>query len=379
MPMNLEKYFKKISDDGQPTGPLDTLIQRTLAVVSPFYATGAVATRLLYSTGLRHQATLPVPVISVGNITLGGTGKSPFCLWLLEMLRGKGYKPGIVARGYGREDEDRLVLVHDGKRLRSNTREGGDEPVLLARSLGDVPVAACSDRHRAARLLIRKLGCDVIVLDDGFQHHRLARHGDIVLVDSTRPLSRLEVFPRGSLREPSGGLSRAHLIVLTRWNQATRQRQIVGEVQAKAPGVPVVRTQMVVKDVLRAQSGEAIPIDDMKGKRAIVLCGVGNPKSVRKTITELGVRVVRMKSFPDHATIPAGFLTACDALRRRAKADYIIITEKDAVKLMDGPSLPPEVITVRIKVEFLSEREESLAMRLVDARIRSSGRRHLLE
>lgn len=377
--MKLEKYFKKIADDGRPSGTLDTFVQRTLGVIAPFYAGGAVATRLLYSTGLRHQATLPVPVISVGNITMGGTGKTPFCIWLLESLRARGYKPGIVTRGYGRIDEDRLVLVHDGRRLRSNTREGGDEPVMMAANLGNTPVAACSDRHRAARLLIRKLRCDVILLDDGFQHHRLARHGDIVLVDSTQPLSRLEVFPRGSLREPASGLGRAHLIVMTRWNREGKSRATLGEVQSMAPGVPVVRTQMTVRDVVRVESGEAVPESDLQGKRVIVLCGVGNPKSVRDTVTGLGMRVVRMKALPDHAVIPPGFMAACDSLRRRVKADHIIVTEKDAVKLREGDDVPSETLAVRIGVEFLSQREERQTMRLVDARIRAGGRRHLLE
>lgn len=371
--MAFERFFRKIADEGEADSPLESAAQGILGAAAPFYAGGSVITRLLYSTGLRERGRLPVPVLSVGNITMGGTGKTPFCLWLIEWLRAQGRRPAVVSRGYGREDEDRLVLVHDGKRLRAGTRQAGDEPVLIAKTLGNVPVAACSDRHRAARALIRRFDCDVIVLDDGFQHHRLDRNGDIALVDTTRRLSGLKVFPRGTLREPASGLSRAHLIVMTRWQQAEDPGAVRREVRIAAPGVPVVRTKMSIDSVVRLSDGGDLDPEAMKGKKAIVVCGVGNPVSVRRTVEELGVRVVMMRQFSDHARIPRGFLAACDNKRRKAGADVIIVTEKDAVKLLEDTRPSPEVLALRIRVDFLTKKEEALAGRVLSARLTSGG------
>lgn len=376
--MGLDRFFEKIADGNEAESPLESAAQGLLGAASPLYAGGAIVNRLLYSAGLRERHRLPVPTLSVGNITMGGTGKTPFCHWLVSLLRAGGRRPGIVSRGYGREDEDRLVLVHDGRRLRAGTRRAGDEPVLLARSLGDVPIAVCSDRRRAAMGLIRRFDCDVIVLDDGFQHHRLDRSGDIVLVDTTCPLSGLKVFPRGTLREPVSALSRAHLIVMTRWQQAEDPGAVRREVRRAAPGVPVVRTRMDVDSIVKIADGEDVPAESLRGRKAIVVCGVGNPVSVRRTVEELGVRVVRMRRFLDHARIPRNFLEACDSKRRKIGADYIIVTEKDAVKLVEDTRPCPEVLALRIKVQFLTRKEEALAGRVLKARLTAGGLRGFL-
>lgn len=376
--MNFEKYFRKLADDGEPVGTLDLVAQRTLGVLSPLYASGAVISRILYGTGLREQKKLPVPVLSIGNITMGGTGKTPFAKELVGRLERMGYKPGLVARGYGREDEDRLVVVHDGKRLRTDTTQGGDEPVLLARSLGHTPIAVCSDRFRAGMVLIRKFGCDAIILDDGFQHHRLDRQGDVVLVDTMRLPSRLSVFPRGSLREPVGGLSRAHLIVLTRWDQADRPKATYREVQSHAPGVPIVRTRMVLYGAVRVGTSESIPLDQLKGMKVIALCGVGNPESFRKSLGEAGAKVIKMKTLPDHGKFPQRLLENCERLREKKRADAVIVTEKDAVKIQEGDQIPGSLLALKVRVEFLSSREEDLAHRIIQARLRAGGTRRLL-
>jgi tetraacyldisaccharide 4'-kinase len=369
--MGITDIFQRIADDSRPEGPGDSIAQRAAGLFAPVYTAGAYLNRTLHEFGVLGREELPAPVISVGNITLGGTGKTPFCHWLIDFLRAEGRRPAILTRGYGRSDESRLLVVHDGKRLVAGTRVAGDEPVLLARALRDVPVIACSSRAAAGRLALERFEVDTLVLDDGFQHHRLARNGDIVLVDCTKPLSRLELFPRGTLREPVSTLQRAHLIVLTRWQQAPEPERILREVKRAAPGVPIARSRMAVSAALRLSDRQPVRREELRGRRAVLLCAVGNPESVRKSAAELGLQVVGMKTFPDHAPITKAQLLHYDSVRLRKKADVLLVTEKDAVKLVELGNLPPEIIAVRARVEMLQDRDRELAEKVIRGRLKA--------
>jgi len=377
--MGLADLFSRIADDRRAGNALESAAQTLAGAASPVYTVGAMLNRLLHDTGILSRERLDAPVASIGNITLGGTGKTPFCLWLCDFLRREGYRPAVLTRGYGRADEDALIVVHDGRRLRASTREAGDEPVLLARALGDVPVVACASRHQGGLHALKRLRADALVLDDGFQHHRLHRNLDVVLVDSTQPLHRLRLFPRGSLREPVSTLSRAQLIVLTRWHQARgTRRQVLRAVRAAAPGVPVVRTRLAITGAIRLADRKAVDLESLKGKSAVILCAVGNPSSVRRSAEETGLRVLGMKPLKDHARISKSTLLRYDSYRLQKGADYLVVTEKDAVKLLELGSLPDEVLVLRARIEMLSAEEQETAERLIRARMSTRETKGLL-
>ena len=375
----LSRFFARIADDAAPGGPAGSLAQATLSVASPFYAVGAAINRLLHDAGIQQRESLPTIVLSVGNITVGGTGKSPFCAWLVEWLRAEGKRPAVLTRGYGRADESRLVVVHNGSRLLARTTDGGDEPVMLARMLGDVPVVACADRARGGRYALKKFEIDTLVLDDGFQHHDLARQGDILLVDSTRPISSLRLLPRGTLRELPGVLSRAHLIVMTRWNQASSPKRTLREVMHHAPGVPVARMSLEATGARRLAGGELLPLDALKGKRAVVLTGVANPDSVRASVESAGLRVAKLRSLGDHATITRQTLDAALRMMRKMRAEFVVVTEKDAAKLEELGSLPPQIIALKTELRFVEERDRRTAEKALRARVQARGVRGLLK
>ncbi len=368
--MGLSDFFARVADQQRPEGMLDSALQASLAAVAPVYATGAYLNRMAHDLGLVRREVLPATVFSVGNITLGGTGKTPFCLWLTDWLREQGRQPGILTRGYGREDERRLLIVHDGRRLRATTRQAGDEPILLARTLGDVPVVACADRIRGGRYALRKFKkLDTLVLDDGFQHHALARQADIVLVDSTVSLRSLRLFPRGSLREAPPTLSRAHLVVLTRWQQAEQPRSILREVRRFAPAVPVARAKLEITGAHRLANGEDIPLEELRGRSAYLAAGVANPRSVRQSALEIGMKLTGARRLPDHATYTRRSVVRLENTRRKRKAEFLVVTEKDAVKLEELGDLPESIVALRARVAPLEEKDARIMHRVLKARL----------
>ncbi|MCB2155960.1 tetraacyldisaccharide 4'-kinase [bacterium] len=376
--MPLHNLFQRIADKRIPRTRLERAVQSAMAVVAPVYGAGAWANRALYDLGAKSRTRLPAMVLSVGNISLGGTGKTPFTIWLAEWLRENGRPTAILTRGYGRADEDRLTIVHDGRRLRSNTRQAGDEPVMMARALQRTPIIACSDRARAGRAAIDNLKVDTLILDDGLQHHRLERQAEIILLDATRPITELRLFPRGTLREPLTVLSKAHLIVLTRADQSKRTDRIRREIRRRLPHVPVVRTRIAVSGLMDLSARRARPASDLEGARVLIACGVGNPASVKHTVQDLGATVGAMKVLADHSQVTRADVLAWDSARRRAKADFLVVTEKDAVKLRELGKLPDGILALRTQMEFVSDRDQGLAEKALRARLRAGQLRGYL-
>lgn len=368
--MALKRLFHALADEQLPESAAARAAQAGLSAVAPLYGAGAWTNRLLHEWGLRPRRALPAVVLSVGNITLGGTGKTPFAIWLARWLRREGRVPVVLTRGYAREDEDRLVVVHDGRRLRAHTLEAGDEPVLVATALGDTPVVACADRYRAGRFALRRFACDTMLLDDGFQHVALERQGEIVLLDATRPLGGLRLFPRGTLREPLGALERAHLIVLTRCDESRRSQQMARTLRQRHPGTEVVRTRLRPTRLVRLQDGEARSLAWLSGKRVVLACGVGNPDSVRRAVEKLGALVVVQDDLADHARPTRAQVAEWERLRRHAHCHAIVVTEKDAVKLRELGNLPRRLLALGAEMEFVTREDEERAERVLRARLR---------
>jgi len=278
-----------------------------------------------------------VPVISVGNITVGGTGKTPFVIELATRLDRLGCSPAVVARGYG-----------------GASGEPNDEELLIRRNCPGAAYIADADRCRAAEWAASRMGADVIVLDDGFQHRRLARDLDIVLIDATCPFGFEHVLPRGLLREPLGGLRRAGLLIVTRCDQASvgelsRIGSRLGEI---APDTPVLRCRHCVTAVERLD-GTTIE-GPIAGKRAVIFAAIGRPQAFATTVESLGVDVVAKRWWPDHHRYRPQDIKAIFDERSFPPHDILLTTEKDAVKLVGLSGIDRDSLgVVRVGIDFL--------------------------
>lgn len=289
-----------------------TLLALILYPLSLLFRFAVALRRALYRTGVRPAVKLPVPVIIVGNITVGGTGKTPLALWLANFLRERGMRPGIVSRGYGRRSAQPQEVTGA-----SDPVACGDEPLLLAQR-GNAPVWVGADRVAAARaLLLAHPECDVILSDDGLQHYRLARDIEIAVIDGARGLGNALMLPAGPLREPAARLTAVDAIVVN-ISQAAR----VG-FKAIAPAAFVMTLQSRGFHNLLNPDHKAAP-EQFMNRRVHAVAGIGNPQRFFKLLQRLGLTFTA-HPFPDHHAFSAGDLAFADA-------DFVIMTEKDAVK-----------------------------------------------
>ncbi|MEX2137895.1 MAG: tetraacyldisaccharide 4'-kinase [Pirellulales bacterium] len=291
-----------------------------------------------FDSGGRPVERVGVPVISIGNITLGGTGKTPMVEWVCRRLRGRDIRVTIVSRGYKAED-------------------GGanDEALELEQKLPDVPHVQNPDRVAAAQMAIEEFECQAIVLDDAFQHRRIARDLDIVLLDSQEPFGFEHVFPRGTLREPLHGLARADVIVLTRADMLVPDDRAGVQTRVARLAPLAVWAECVHKPVaLVSSTGEETPLDAVRGQRVGAFCGIGNPAGFRHTLASCGYEVSLFREFPDHHPYVRSDLMSLAEWARQAEVAAVLCTQKDLVKIgLDRLGDKP-LYAVRVGLEFLS-------------------------
>ena len=300
----------------------------------------------LYQRGTFHTTKLDRPVISVGNMTAGGTGKTPLVEWISKTIAAGGKNVCILTRGYGRENPQRQVVVSDGQTILATPTEAGDEPYLLATKLvGCAAVISNIDRISAGRYAIENLGADCFVLDDGFQHLRLARDLNIVTIDATNPWGGGELLPAGRLREPLSGLRRADCVVLTRCDQANNVAAVTTQLRDLVDDRPVFESSMrPVKNLLPI----AAPV--------AALCAVGNPHSFFTQLHAAGYNVVVEKTFADHHSYTQQDVDRLLNEATRAGATNLITTAKDAVKLRSlSFTLPWHVFEIEIAIQNETE------------------------
>jgi tetraacyldisaccharide 4'-kinase len=314
---------------------------------------GAVTrTRLsLYRRGTFHTTKLDRPVISIGNITTGGTGKTPLVEWVARTVASHGKKVCILTRGYGRKDPHLQVIVSDGYGVLASPAEAGDEPYLLATKLtGHAAVISSADRIAAGEEAIKDFGTECFVLDDGFQHLRLARDLNIVTIDATNPWGGGKLLPFGRLREAPEGLSRADCVVITRCDQAGEVEELSTEIARLINGRAIFKSQMRPVRVVSLKNGSgtlAAPA------RVAAFCAVGNPDSFFRNVRQSGYEIALQRSFPDHHVYTQGEI---DALIRDAGGSSLITTAKDAVKLRAlAFSVPCYVMEIEIEIEKADE------------------------
>jgi tetraacyldisaccharide 4'-kinase len=326
-------------------------------ILAPFGALYGAATRArlaLYKRGLLPTYKVEAPVLSVGNITVGGTGKTPLVGRLaraVALRRDK--RVCILTRGYGRTDERRRVLVSDGMRVLADAREGGDEPLLLAESLrGVAAVLSDADRVAAARWAIEHLHSEVFILDDGFQHLRIARDMDIVTVDGTDPFGGGRLLPRGRLREPVAGLARADCVVITRADQAQDLERLRKELERLSGGRPVFSSRARTSGV-RPLTHQDEPFDAASVPQPVAaFCAVGNPDAFFAHVRGDGHTLAYTRAFPDHHVYNAQDAEALSRQAQEAGARLLLTTAKDAVKLQSLRfDLPCRVLEIEIELD----------------------------
>jgi tetraacyldisaccharide 4'-kinase len=330
---------------------------------------GAVCTRnRLFDNGFLKQKRIDCPVISVGNLTVGGTGKTPMVLLLAGMLKERGLRPAVLSRGYGGKSAAEVLVVSDGRQVFAGPEQAGDEPVLIARRLKDVPVLAGSKRAVTGQYALEHFDVDAILLDDGFQHRYLKRDLDIVLLDSRQPLGNGFLLPRGPLREPPSALGRAGIIAFTRAGDSDA-KPVDERLSGILPGRLVLRTH-VRPTSLTAPDGEELPLSSLQGKRVFAFAGIARPDSFRQTIESLGGAIAGFRAFPDHHRYRAEDLDRIENEAGLARADILLATEKDVVKISESPQLSSRVHGLLIETEILEGRErlEAALKELIPAR-----------
>lgn len=305
------------------------------------YAAGVRLRNRAFDRGWRAIEAAAVPVISVGNLTAGGTGKTPCVEAIARFYRGLDRRVAILSRGYG------------------TTAGANDEALVLEQNLPDVPHLQGADRAVLARTAVEELESEVLVLDDGFQHRRLKRDLDVVLIDATNPWGHGYVLPRGLLREPVSGLRRAQVVMLTRCDLVTAETlsAIRQRVQATAASALVVETTHEPAAWQNA-TGIEQPVETMRGRSVAAFCGIGNPEGFRRTLEQLGVGIVAWRTFPDHHAYSRDDIEDLRRWAREQPAEATVVTtQKDLVKINLDRIGERELWALKIRLRFVSGQE----------------------
>ena len=333
-----------------------------LSVISWIYWVVVWFRSTLYQRGFFKTRQLPCKVISVGNITLGGTGKTPLVATLARELQQRGLNVGILSRGYKGMREKTGGIISDGTRLYLTPAEAGDEPFMLATMLSDVPVLVGKKRYAMGIQAHKKFGIDVLILDDGFQHFRIKRDVDIVLIDSRHGFGNGRLFPRGPLREPLRCLRRASMLLLTKTEPTQSFDELEGALRFHAPAIPHYHSRYKPVSLLGAASGKKFPPQFVQGKRILAFAGIADPGYFVYLLKDLGADVEQEIHFSDHYNYKLK-----DVIMMREhkdKVDLFITTEKDFVKLQRYPldDLPLYVLIIEQEIF-----EESFYPKIVSA------------
>jgi tetraacyldisaccharide 4'-kinase len=340
-----------------------------LSCLAYAYSAGLKVYLFPYRIGVRKQTALVCPVVSVGNLTVGGTGKTPMTRLVCEIFAQNGLKPCVLSRGYKGKNEFGAAIVSTESRVELNASEAGDEAYMLARALPGVPVVVGKDRRKTGALAWDRFKPDVIVLDDGMQFYQLHRDLDIVMIDGMRPFDNGWTFPRGLLREPPSHLGRAGCVVITNADKVTDQASdaLADGVQRLAGRAHVTKARYEARALRPADGTADLPISWMNGKKVATFCALGHPEAFEKQVADCGADIVHSARRDDHVKPTIADLNAMiqNALERGAEA--VIISEKDSVKL---PPIARPLPFLALKVSLRLDDESSfreLLMRAVQA------------
>jgi tetraacyldisaccharide 4'-kinase len=321
----------------------------------------------LYRKRILHDHPLGCLVVVVGNLTVGGTGKTPVVEKFARALRDRGRKVAILSRGYKsktapfwekwwhgftHKEEAPPRVVSDGERVLLDSELAGDEPYMLARNLPGVVVLVDKNRVKAGAYAIRRFGCDTLVLDDGFQYLPLKGRLNLLLVDKTNPFGNGFTLPRGILREPVKHLKRASYVFLTKSN-GRRDEELEAVIKRFNPKAEIIECAHRPQFLQRVGSDERRPLTDMKGRRIAAFSGIATPESFERFLHEAGAHLVHIERFLDHYRFTPEDLAELYVAAARAGAEFVVTTEKDAVRIPPGGPAPLPLYYLRLEIEIL--------------------------
>jgi tetraacyldisaccharide 4'-kinase len=302
-----------------------------LLPLSYLYGAGVILRNWFFDAGVLQSQAVGVPVISVGNLSAGGVGKTPFVELLVKKLAHKKRKIAVVSRGYGRATSGTLVVSNGSVRC-AEASDAGDEPAQLAAKYHDCVVIVDEQRVRGAKYAVEKFGADVIVLDDGFQHRYIRRDADIVIVPAAEAVRPEWMLPAGNRREPWNSLHRATMVAISRCESEAEYEEALNALR-RWTTAPAVALSTKVSAFRRASTRFSVDLGGLRGKSVVAFSGIGNPLSFEKMLRSLGVNLKKHIAFPDHHAYSVSELTGLESEARDLEADFLVTTEKDCARL----------------------------------------------
>ena len=335
-------------------------ISLLLAFLSFLYGLG-VRLRLI-SYRRKKKRSLPGFVVSIGNLTVGGTGKTPAACMLAEWALDEEYSVAVLSRGYGGHYKKKALEVSDGLSIYAGPTEAGDEPYLLARKLPGVPVIISKQRYLAGALAHKKFGINFFILDDGFQHLDLERDLDLVLIDGSDPFGNGHLLPWGALREPVDQLERADAFIITRSHHGVTENDLTGFLKRRFPDKPLFLSDHVPERIIFPNKNRAYDPEFLRGKPIIAFAGIAQPEVFIETLKGLGVDLVFFKAFEDHHVFKHNEIHDLINKKERLRANYLLTTEKDWVRMENFAPECPDLAYLTVKFIVFSEENEFFNM-----------------
>ena len=327
--------------NGKIISSLLTLLYKVLVSVRIFF----------YKVQILSTKSLKCKIISIGNITIGGAGKTPTVEYLSKLLQSKGYKVGIISRGYKRKSKSTLIVT-DGIDKPESWEDVGDEPFLLAHKLDNVPIVVGASRYESGAIMIEKFQPDVILIDDGFQHLSLNRDLDIVLVNSKDMPSDHKLIPLGKLREPISNLNRADIIIITKSNIYKPSNYLINKIESF--NRPTIYNKIKIKDLLQYKSNKPNELEKIANKKVYLFSALGDNESFRKIMDNTDAEIVGHSKYLDHRNYTSHDLKDIEQEAKKCHAEFLITTEKDLVKI-NFEFNKIDVYAVRMKMLFEPE------------------------
>ena len=308
-----------------------------------------------YSIDFFKTVSLPTYVVSVGNITTGGTGKTPFVAMIAKWANKNGIKTAILSRGYKRKKGNRFLIVSDGQRVLASADEAGDEAFLLAKKLKSIPVLVSKKRHRIGYLALKLFNSHLLLLDDGYQHLSVKRDLNILLIDSMWQFGNNSLLPAGPLREPVNEIKRADIIVLTKCTDKNPGYNLLSYLQGIYPEIPILRAGHFPDQVWLPLKNKLYAPKFLSGKRVVAFAGLANTGVFFNMIKDLGAIIIHSKSFPDHKYFNEKEIKGLIHLKTLSNADLLLTTEKDWSRIVGKIDNDVDIAILTIKIKIISE------------------------
>ena len=329
-----------------------------LAFFSFLYGVGVRFRLAAYNRRLFKRRSLPGFVVSIGNLTTGGTGKTPAVVMLAKWAQGEGYRVAVLSRGYGGQYKGGILEVSDGNRIKADPQQTGDEPYLLARKLSGIPVIISRRRFLGGLFAHGKFGTDFFILDDGFQHLELKRDLNLALIDATDPFGNGHLLPWGPLRESVGQLARADALILTRFNRNGSGDSPPGFLKGKFPGAPIFCADHLPSSIVFPYLDKVHEPGLLRGKRVLAFAGIARPEVFKDTLMRLGADLVYFRGFRDHYQFKQDEIRALIQMKERFGAQYLLTTEKDWVRMASFAPACPDMAYLCVKFALLPGQDD---------------------